>query len=151
MTQLDLLDALHEAQKPKRPGRHPVSCNTRTCADCKELRGNTITIVLQVSVPLWIHEAAQVRPTARARVLDNWRRQAADEVASRGDILQYRGATRGETARVFNVIAKGMAALAVQPGGFRFFGLMWCARHSPGGAIADGLVCRTCASEEGAA
>jgi hypothetical protein len=50
-------------------------------------------------------------------------------VASKGDILQFRSKKAGETAEVFNHLAKGLTALAHQPGGVTAFGRHWCVDH----------------------
>ena len=107
-----------------------------------------LALSLQAAVPLLLDELARV--PNRAEVIHTWADRAADEVGSRGDILQWRSSKRGETAEVFNHLARGMAALATAPGGVRFLGLIFCSRHSPGGRPAgDDYVCPRCLDDPG--
>jgi DNA-directed RNA polymerase specialized sigma24 family protein len=55
----------------------------------------------------------------------------------------------GGTADTFNHLARGLAALAFQPGGVRFNGTLWCAEHAPWGAAAgEEFACRRCGDGE---
>lgn len=108
---------------------------------------------LSVAVPLNLADIDMMRARIPARdvadVLHRWATEAADSVAHHGDILMYGGGRRGEVADVFNHLGRGLAALATAPGGCRFLGVMWCARHSRGGRDAEPqeLVCRHCVSD----
>ena len=107
-----------------------------------------LALSLQAAVPLLLDELAHVPD--RALTIRTWAEQAADEVGSRGDILQWRSSKRGETASVFNHLARGMAALATAPGGVRFLGLIFCSRHSPGGrAAGEDYLCPRCNDDPG--
>lgn len=83
--------------------------------------------MLEVAVPLWIHELRSLHPDDRVALAH----ELADTVASRGDILQFRSKKPGGTADVFNATARGLAALAYQPGGVKFCGIHWEAKHAP--------------------
>jgi hypothetical protein len=85
-----------------------------------------LTATLQVAVPLEI---------IRLRILDDDQRQwiartAAQEIASHGDDILFKSKRAGDTARAFNHLATGLAALAYQPGGVTFAGLHWCPDHT---------------------
>lgn len=89
-----------------------------------------LVIGLQAAVPLWILDLAalpEVERDARIRV---WARVGADEVGSKGDVLQYGSKRSGEAAKVFNHLARGLAAAAFQPGGITVFGQHWCVNHA---------------------
>jgi hypothetical protein len=106
---------------------------------------SVLVIALRAAVPMWIAEANQRRGETRADLLAHWRRAAVDVVASKGDEILYLGHKRGETAKAFNALARSMAALSFHRGGFRAFSLLWCAEHSPGGALSvEDIVCRPC-------
>jgi hypothetical protein len=107
--------------------------------------------VLRVAVPLRIDEANRKSPALRTHMLHAWRVNAVDAVAYRGDQLLFASKPHkgeGGTADTFNHLARGLAALAFQPGGVRFGGLIWCARHAPAGAVSDQHACGRCGDEE---
>ncbi len=54
---------------------------------------------------------------------------AVDVIASAGDTVEEARKTKGETAAVFSVIARAVAALAYQPGGVRFLGTHYEAKE----------------------
>lgn len=54
---------------------------------------------------------------------------ASSQVAAHGDDLQYGGR---HCAATFAHLAKGLAALAYQPGGVTFAGAHWCVHPHPG-------------------
>ncbi len=83
---------------------------------------------LQVAVPMWIERLKRqswASVQERAHV-------AADVVASKGDIIQFKSKTKGETAAAFNALAEGLAALSFCPGGVTFLGDKWIAEHPEG-------------------
>ena len=79
---------------------------------------------LEVSVSLFITEL---------RGTSHWQRVAlahedAAQIAAHGDALMFRS-KKGETARSFNAVARGIALGAYQPGGITVFGRHWCVDH----------------------
>ncbi|WP_329013149.1 hypothetical protein OG271_03880 [Micromonospora rifamycinica] len=89
-----------------------------------------LVIALQAAVPLWILDLAALPPALRDDRIRRWAADSADTVAHKGDILQFRGGKRGETAAVFNALARGIAAAAYLPGGITAFGEHWCVNHA---------------------
>lgn len=85
----------------------------------EELRG-----VLQAAVPMWVE---RFRTEGRTKdQLIAIAHEAGQVLAEKGDILQFGTKKKGETARVFNALAAGIAAAAcVVPGGFDVFGAHW--------------------------
>lgn len=81
---------------------------------------------LAVAVPLRIWELARLEPEERDRRIRAWAADASTEVASGGDILMYGSKKPGGAAKVFNTLAKGLAAGAHCPGGVTFAGRHWC-------------------------
>lgn len=76
---------------------------------------------LCAAVPMWIN---QLRGT------DDWQRVAlakedAQRIAAHGDALMFHS-PRGEAARSFSALARGIAIAAYQPGGVTVFGHHWC-------------------------
>jgi hypothetical protein len=80
-----------------------------------------LLIALNAAVPLWIHEMRHWGQDERISLAHS----LAQTVASKGDALQFGSKRKGETAEVFNCTAKGIAALAYQPGGVDFCGVHW--------------------------
>ncbi len=83
---------------------------------------------LQAAIPMWI-ERLRVQPweTVQARA-----HEASTIVASQGDIIQFKSKEKGATARAFNALAEGLAALSFCPGGVKFLGDHWIAEHPEG-------------------
>ncbi|MFD9563370.1 hypothetical protein [Streptomyces sp. NPDC059994] len=78
---------------------------------------------LRVAVPLHMMELGSRSPEELIRIAA----ESATVVGSQGDVLQFRSAKRGETAKAFNALARGLAAGAlVAWGGATFAGLHWC-------------------------
>jgi hypothetical protein len=90
------------------------------------MRDEVLLLSLQVAVPLRIRELVGSR--IRHAYMQQWADQACDEIAAHGDILQF-GGKRGEVADVFNHLARGLAVLALLPGGVAFAGTHWCGEH----------------------
>jgi hypothetical protein len=89
-----------------------------------------LTVALEAAVALRIAELCRLDDATFARsfdraVLD----RLAQTVAEHGDDLLFRstGRRRGESARVFNAVADGIALLAFAPGGATLFGRSWVA------------------------
>jgi len=97
---------------------------------------DVLMLSLMVAVPLRIAELGPLPPKIRFWRMRTWAAASVDDVTSRGDILMYRHPkARGDTAQVFNNLARGLAALACCPGGVCFAGMHWCLdEHSMGRA-----------------
>jgi hypothetical protein len=80
---------------------------------------------LEVSVPLFI---AELRGTSHWQRV-SLAREDADQIAAHGDALMFRGTKKGQAARSFNALARGLAIGAYQPGGITFAGRHWCTDH----------------------
>lgn len=88
--------------------------------EAKQMNEALLAAALGASVPLWVDQI----------VREDWseerRRREAEEcstvVASKGDVILYKGGKKGETAGAFNALAKGVALLSFQPGGVVAFG-----------------------------
>lgn len=89
-----------------------------------------LSAALGASVPLWVDQII------REDWSDERRQREASEcstvVASKGDVILFRGAKRGETAAAFNSLAKGVALLSFQPGGVVCFGTRY--------SVVDGVL-----------
>lgn len=83
-----------------------------------------LTITLQAAVPLHILELQKIPLGEVMRIA----RECGQVVAEKGDVIQFKG-KKGETAKAFNQLARGIACLAFAPGGVRFMGLHFEAEH----------------------
>ncbi|WDZ87203.1 hypothetical protein [Micromonospora cathayae] len=92
-------------------------------------RDDALTIGLEAAVQLHMLTLRHMHPDLRDDLLARWAAEAGPEIGSKGDILQFRSSKRGETAAVFNHLARGLTALAHQPGGVTFAGMHWCTDH----------------------
>jgi hypothetical protein len=84
-----------------------------------------LEISLSAAVPLWI-ENLKARPWCEVK------RRAdicAQAVAEHGDVILYRSKKLGASADAFNRLAEGLAACAFAPGGVKFLGLHFEAKH----------------------
>jgi hypothetical protein len=115
----------------------------------ERVRGH-LRIALSAAVPLNIEALRQRPPAARTRTRLAWAPEAADIIGSQGDALQFTTKTPGRTANAFNALARGLAALAWQPGGVHVFGLLFCAQHARGGRDVPGsaLPCPDCRDDD---
>lgn len=86
---------------------------------------DTLVIALEAAVPLHIIDLRDRTPEQRVAIAQ----RSANEVGSKGDILQYGGGRRG----------RGLAAGAYAPGGITFAGQHWCVDH----AICTGAEAQT--------
>jgi hypothetical protein len=73
-----------------------------------------LKLALEIAVPLWMERLCYL---------------PFDVVAHQGDIIQFRGKKKGETAAAFNKLAEGLACLAFAPGGVKFLNCHWEAHH----------------------
>lgn len=72
---------------------------------------------LGVAVPIWVMELKKLPWPAIEKIAH----ESAQVVAEKGDVLQF-GGKKGEAAKAFNALAKGLAALSFCPGGVTFLG-----------------------------
>jgi hypothetical protein len=103
---------------------------------------------LSVEVPLWISKAnTGIQPDDG--LLMAWRNRAGVAL-QRADDMVFGSKRRAEAATLLVDLARGIAALAYRSGGVAFAGMIFCAEHSPDGAIAtdDTGQCGLCRSAE---
>ena len=82
-----------------------------------------LKIALSAAVPLRILE---LRSKGGPDDVDlDFARGFAHVLGEKGDILQYRGKKKGETAEIFNGLARAIAVLSFCPGGIKVFGEHW--------------------------
>jgi hypothetical protein len=94
---------------------------------------------LRLAVPLHITQMRELTEDQRMVV----GRRCAQTIAEWGDALQFKGGngeSRRRTREAFNALAKGLAALAHQPGGVEFRGVHWCVWDHPGGSTVTGCM-----------
>src|SRR5216684_3777752 len=85
-----------------------------------------LPIALQAAVPMWIDE---LRRTTDTKTRLHMASESAQFIAEHGDNVLYRGPKRGDSAKAFNHVARGLAIGAFQPGGVTAFGSHWCTDH----------------------
>lgn len=85
-----------------------------------------LKISLSAAVPLHIAEMKSLPWAEVSRIAS----EASQFIAEHGDALMYK--TKGVTAKAFNHLAKGLAALSFVPGGVKFLGMHFEARHEGG-------------------
>lgn len=86
-----------------------------------------LSVSLQAAVPLWVLRLVQQDPSPEE--LRRRAEEASQVVASKGDIILYRGGRKGETAAAFNKLAEGVAILSFSPGGVVLFGTRYETRN----------------------
>ena len=92
---------------------------------CMQHRAILLRTCLCVTVPLWI-QVWKLRVASWSDALVRERGSLLSTiVASQGDIIQFRGGKKGDTAAAFNALAEGVALLAYCPGGVTFLGDHW--------------------------
>jgi hypothetical protein len=109
-----------------------------------------LTCTLAAAVPLRLAELDALSGETRADAIRAWRADALEQIPAHGDIILYPAKKRGETAAAFNSLARGVAVMALNPGGVQFVGQVWCAAHSRFG-VAGGYPCAACLEGEAAA
>jgi len=80
-----------------------------------------LRIALSAAVPLWIEQWRGRDPEERL----SRGRELGQVIAEKGDVIQFRGKKKGESARAFNALAESIAILSFQPGGVKIFGLQF--------------------------
>jgi hypothetical protein len=81
--------------------------------------------MLAVAVPLWQEQL-------REQPWEDIQRRAGEInkiLAEKGDLLFFRSKKKGETAKIFNQTAEGIALLSFVPGGVSLFGQHWETQH----------------------
>lgn len=87
-----------------------------------------LAISLAAAVPLLI---AQIKKEQWSdERMQETARESGDVIASKGDIILYKSPKKGETAKAFNALARGLACLSFAVGGVRFLGLHFEARST---------------------
>lgn len=86
-----------------------------------------LVLTLDMAVPMHLHEIRAWSFDARLAEA----RRCADAVAAHGDVLQFGGNRKGDTAEAFNAFARGLAVAAYQPGGVDFADRHWCVWRHP--------------------
>jgi hypothetical protein len=85
--------------------------------------GSLLIDALAAAVPLRIAELKE-RGGPSSQDYDWVRSVVPDLLGSEGDCLMFHSRERGQTAKVFNALARGLAVMAFCPGGVR-----WCGEH----------------------
>jgi hypothetical protein len=89
----------------------------------------TLTETLRLTVPLHIEELQRLHPGG---VPLHKPKDDATAIGTYGDTIQFAGraerspAGRRATTKGFNGLARGLAAMALEPDGVTFAGLHWC-------------------------
>lgn len=87
-----------------------------------ETKQRLISVALLAAVPLWFIELRL--PETFDKLLEE-SQSFSSKLASEGDILLFGGKKKGETAAMFNKLAKTVAVLSCAPGGITIFGYIW--------------------------
>lgn len=100
-------------------------------------------LVLRVAVPLWIERLEIMPDLARKINAVDWARVAVDLLTTRRGDLDC-GPT--VAAPAYRCLARGVAALALLPGGVVYDGLIWCRSHAVDGRVNRSweAVCADC-------
>jgi hypothetical protein len=108
--------------------------------------------MLTLAIPKCLDELDVLAGEVRQEMVRAWREDAGPAVEERGDVILFRSKKRGESAKAFAALARGLAVLALNPGGVEFLGQVWCAAHSRFGQTGGPYPCGQClANEQGAA
>ena len=99
----------------------PVSYHS-TCEETI-INANFLSAALSVAVPLHIYELRLSGGPTDADIIAC--RAFADDLGSHGDVLLFGSKKKGETADLFNRLARAIAVLSFCPGGVHLFGEHW--------------------------
>lgn len=88
-------------------------------------KDSPLVSALGMAVPLWQLELKSVPFNELLKECP----EISQMLAEKGDILLYGSKTKGETAQIFNRVARGLAILSFLPGGVKLFGQTWIAQH----------------------
>lgn len=109
-------------------GFDPKNYNGGTGADFSS-QVTLLSIFLQVAVPLHFLEMQELEDSLTdeqfTRRVQADAENCANLLAEKGDLLMFCGKKRGETAMVFNALARGIALMSMCPGGVKVFGTHW--------------------------
>lgn len=129
----ELLEAMGAMEpQPAAPPSPPPPPSSRSDDPLQGLddRDKTKLVLLQTAlmtaVPFYAMDLA-TRPWAEIVEIA---RECAQVVASKGDVILFKSEKKGETAKAFNALAKGIACLSFAPGGVRTLGLHFENTHS---------------------
>jgi len=86
-----------------------------------DTRRELLRITLQAAVPFWI---LKLKRRPREETIGR-AHELAQVIAEKGDVIQFKGKTKGETAAAFNALAEGLACCSFAPGGITFMGDHW--------------------------
>lgn len=86
-----------------------------------------LDVALEAAVGLRIELLRRLPAGDLALKLEGAGPRLADVIAEHGDDLMFRSKRPGESARVFNAVADGLALLAFCPGGVHWRGRHWVA------------------------
>ena len=82
-----------------------------------------LRICLECAVPMWIDK---LRHQPIEHILERaW--ECGQAIAEKGDVLQFKGKTKGASAAAVNRCAEGLACLALTAGSVTFLGVTWSA------------------------
>lgn len=119
------------ARERSRPIESPrcARCNTSTLVDTRSvdpfaegLKATLLVGLLTTAVAMAQQDLTRLSWCDVERIA----REAAVTIGSHGDDLMYGGK---HCASTFAALARGLAAISFAPGGVRFLGEHWCARH----------------------
>ena len=92
-----------------------------------ERTGEHLTVALSAAVPLWILDMK----TKSWPEIQKIAQDAAQVIAEHGDDILFKAKKKGESAKAFNALAKGIAALSFVPGGVKLFGMHFESKFEP--------------------
>lgn len=95
--------------------------------------GEHLKAALSAAVPLWIAQFQDL-PWSQLQAIAT---EASQQVAEHGDDILFKSKRKGDTAKAFNHLAKGVAVLAFAPGGVKIMGMEFEAFH-PGSSEEKG-------------
>jgi hypothetical protein len=110
---------------------------------------------LQSAVFVLVQNLNELDESSQQCMIQRWLEIGTEQLTEHGDMLLFGPIERskgkkeydGETAKSFDGLAKGTAALSTMPGGVPFLGKVWCWKHSPGGRNGE-YPCVDCVEEE---
>jgi hypothetical protein len=83
------------------------------------------------TVTVYINQLREMDPPIRDTVLHSWREDAAGLTEVHDHPELHTGKTKAQTARIYDQLARGLAADAHRPGGVTFAGRHWCTQPHP--------------------